>query len=67
MKAVEKFDYRRGYKLVRMPVGGFAGNRPGDCRAGAHGTDPGAYDGDALSRVNRIRTELVQVVERSRA
>ena len=40
MKAVEKFDYRRGY-LVDPP-----GDYPGDCRPGADNSDSGSHGGN---------------------
>jgi len=44
MKAVDKFEYRRGYKFRLMPRGGFGSHHACDCRSGAYDSYPGAHD-----------------------
>jgi len=44
MKAVDKFEYRRGYKFLPYASGGFAGDYTCHCRSGPDDSYSGAHD-----------------------
>lgn len=44
MKAVDKFEYRRGYKFSTYATWWMPGNYPLDCRSGAYHPYSGTYD-----------------------
>ena len=44
MRAVDKYEYRRGYKFHIRHMVDSPGNYPGNCRSGPHNTHSGAHD-----------------------
>ena len=65
MKAVEKYEYRRGYKFshVRHVVDP-PGHHPLDRRPGAHHPHPGPHDRDVCPRSENVTKKLIQKMGR---